>query len=1235
MFSTAQNPSPEPDLAGVPSTDLATNEERVGWYFSGVDWVSLTWLTPVYKERYREISREVGKKRVTSGYDYYGSLAGHVCVGLVDRIQAIEVGNSVIWTGDVVRPTNTTDPFYWRAQINTSGGDFYFYWGREDQPQDAVLLGPIGRADPSQEHPAYRYQAYLVCKDLYFGRDTATAPNVRVKVRRTPKPAVGAFPEKNDSGGESLVGSILELLTDPVFGAGLPVDYFEAADWEKLSLAVIDRVGGHSPRLTRERPVGDLVKDFLQYYDGWIRIDNGKLVPGMFPHDGEIPKSLPVLSHHDFSDKPDINAPSASRLVNEVTVSYRDGNAQMKSASVTETDGGMIESRNRVRSLSVDLPAVVTEGQALAWSAEAVASGGEPHSEGSFRVRGVRAVDSNGDRIQAGDLFKLNYLPYELEQISRVERRVDHFDGSVSISFVAEPGVYPLPYQAPTTVVPDLGDLLPEPIVEARIYELTPDLAGSNLGLPIAIIAKRPLALVEGSTLAGESVIGFRSWFGTTVTGFDPLATHSHWGVRGVLLEAFPDGESTVTVRLDDDNIDQSRIASQSEAAKGDDQLLLIVGDEVMSVGEVSATGWDYTLKVYRGRRGSIASAHAKSAVSWLVFRLDLMAVTHAGFVEASKRYFKVQPFTRSSILPLDEAGVISYSFRDRDPELPQITLNTVPPASGFVGVPYAVSGQVTDVNGDLVSVAIYAVEDVSKTEVGVMSVTVEDASRAIYDFNTVVVFPQAGKWRIVVRAHDPDGSSVLQGSVSRVAANPTGDYGLVVDNAPEVPSNLRATGSYGLVMCEWDGVTDANYYEVLVSEKDPKEISDWSPTSSTTTNSLMVSGVASNSIHYFVVRSCKILPDGSVVSSNWSSSAFATSNVIIDGSYIGKKAPSDPGTDGAVWFEQDADGTTVKTHRWDEGQSKWVDVSQVVTEVVFDTESFSIKNGEDSVSPFTVIDGKVFLSNALVQKMSVSNLSGGTIKAAEVILDGSESVLRSSNFVSGKSGFKIDGEGDSQFNECFIRGNIIIDDDNGATIINSDAPSSPAFPNAIATSRRTQTYFTVNDKHRSTGFEKYSGTSVTFYGRHNQTKGVDLSHRLLKNNHLFNIFAEAKMIFCWFDLGRYYMKVGLDATVVFDPGENTKLSGHTQIPTSGGYPQIGWVDYQIDDQSPIRLMEKMDARLLLRDSRLRGLDMYFQESTSVNLLKLDIKPESKITFRIHFPVDLYYSRLLITTSNW
>ena len=94
-------------------------------------------------------------------------------------------------------------------------------------------------------------------------------------------------------------------------------------------------------------------------------------------------------------------------------------------------------------------------------------------------------------------------------------------------------------------------------------------------------------------------MIVFRSWYGTTVTGFDPLATHSHWGVREDLLEAFTEGGNSVKVRLDDDNIDQSRITSQSAAAQEDDQLLLIVGDEVMLVGEVSATGWDYTFLVH------------------------------------------------------------------------------------------------------------------------------------------------------------------------------------------------------------------------------------------------------------------------------------------------------------------------------------------------------------------------------------------------------------------------------------------------------------------------------------------------------------------------------------------------------------------------------------------------------------------------------------------------------------
>ena len=320
-----------------------------------------------------------------------------------------------------------------------------------------------------------------------------------------------------------------------------------------------------------------------------------------------------------------------------------------------------------------------------------------------------------------------------------------------------------------------------------------------------------------------------------------------------------------------------------------------------------------------------------------------------------------------------------------------------------------------------------------------------------------------------------------------------------MVDNAPEVPSNLSETGSYGLVMCEWIAVTNTNYYEVFVSEKDPREISDWSPTSSTTTNSLMVSGVASNSIRYFVVRSCKILPDGSVVSSKKSSSAFATSNVIIDGSYIGQKAPSNPNMDGAVWFEQDANGTTVKTHRWDEAQSKWVDVSQVVTDVVFDTNSFSIKNGKDSVSPFTVIDGKVFLSDTVVQKMSVSNLSGGTIKAAEVVLDGSANVLRSSNFVLGELGFKIDGSGNLEAYNGVFSGKLqsttlLIDGDFGIAKSDATDARSAVYPSIKASS--------------TTSFP-----TVRLYRRHNTDPLSNENNRFLHDKQRFYIYGFIRYI--------------------------------------------------------------------------------------------------------------------------
>jgi len=1086
MFGNkAQKPSRPAKTAGIDGDSFASNEERVAWWFVGSDWVALTWLTAIHNERRVAIREKAGKSTVTVGHDVYGDLAGHCCMGLVDRIQKIEVGDEIIWTGDIARPTNPADPDYWRAEIATDIGTFYLYWGRADQPVDDVLLGPLGAANADLEHPAYRNQCYLVCKQLYFGESSTSAPNVRVFLRRAAKPQLGVFNESENAQGESLVAAILELLTDPIFGAELPTELFDAAEWEALSAEVIARAGYHSPEQTREQPAASLIPELLRYFDGFIKLQNGKLVPGIFPHDGTVPAELTELSHHDFTQKPDISAPSASRTINSVTVSYRDKDKLLEERSVTETDGGQVGARSRVAALNLEMPAIVDVEQATAFAAEMVATGSVPGSEGKFRVRRARLVDGNGDALNAGDNFQLDYLPYELDQVCRIVALTESFDGSMEVEFIAEPGVFPLPYTAPTTAVPDLGKALPEQIVEARIFELTPDLAGDRLGLPISILAMRPKALIEGSAgIDDRSVTGFRAWYGSTNAAYDPLVTQTKWAVKGQLNDALPATSADVafTVALDAGNIDEERIGSQSDEDRDNDQLLAIIGNEVFTVGNVSISGMDYTLTCKRERQGTVAAAHAVNDAVWLVFRDDLVVIKHAQFIEDTTRYFKLQPFTRGSILDLSQAAEIEYTFRDRDPEKPQTAFDTIPGAPRYVGVPYLIEATVTDVNGDLESARVYIkFSDGSRTLISNIEATA--AQGAQLNISTYAVFPKAGDWTVEIQAFDTLAENTAESS-SLAVTQGNGTYGDPDPGAPATPTGLALTPGYGSLLLEWDDVPEANYYQVSVYDSDPS-VSGEPPAvdAQVVTNSYLLTGLDSNTAKWFQVRAVKSLVGSSVLSS-WSAVANGTSLAVINGTYYGMVEPANPGAEGAIWFDT---GAGKRIMRWNgtawENAQYILTVSELIGVIAANQVIANTANIADAI-----------ITSAKIYDLDVSKLTSGTIDTAVLTLDGTGGRIESSNFNSGTTGFRLRGNGDAELNNVTVRGNlrssnIIVDDD--VWIYRSDALSKPASP--VLIQRREDTSSSAES----------SGT-LSFRGRN--ASGASTANRVLPDNVTFAI---------------------------------------------------------------------------------------------------------------------------------
>ncbi|HEY0966921.1 MAG TPA: hypothetical protein VGD88_06000 [Opitutaceae bacterium] len=824
MSFGSRTPSAAPKVAGIESSEVASNQKAVPVrYFSGVDWCPLQWvIKQVLNPETREIRQKVGKQTQTTGYEYFGDLAGITNVGLVDKITAIEVAKEIVWEGEITRPDDPEHPNYWRAEIVTSVGTFYFYWGRADQPVDDILLGPIGEADPEQEHPGYCHQGLMIGKRVAFGQSN-TAPTIRAHLGRYPKPEVGTFAAQESSQGESIVAAGLELLLNPVFGAGGASSIVTAADWQTLSAAVVGSVGCHAPSLDRDRPIREVLREFFELFDGWARISAGKIVPGRFPHDGTVPSGLTEISHHDIVGSPEIGAPTMAKLRNQVLVTFRDRTQKLRQDVEKGSSRASARAKQRVQPETVTALAIIDRDQARAYAAERARTLAEGESKGSFDVRRPRARWADGDPLQAGDNFNLDWLPYELDQTSRITRITEPYRGqTISISYVAERGIYPAAYVPPANLQPNLGSTQPMPVVDVRILELTTQLAGTPLGIQIALLAKRPQSEHQGNTaVKARGVIGLNLYTSPDGGSYSVLGQQNTWAIRGTLRSGVTAvaGPSTIEITLDADNLDIDRLAAQAADDQADDRLLLILGNEVMSIGAIAISGSDRDLTCLRARQGSNAGTGSIGDEVWLVYRDELVRYTHRQFVEDTTRYFKAQPYTAAATLDLADADAIEYHFRDRADELPVIVLDTIP--SGMrVGNGYNISGDISDVNGDLVRYQVQAARIVSSVvdaEFTLLSGDVAPGEKAFFAFKCPVVWPQDGTWRIIVRAWDErTGFSEVESDDFTVAAG-TGGFGPDDGVTPNPVTSVSITAGLTMLIPEWVPPTNTPVARVFI----------------------------------------------------------------------------------------------------------------------------------------------------------------------------------------------------------------------------------------------------------------------------------------------------------------------------------------------------------------------------------------------------------------------------------
>ncbi len=326
-------PSDAPKTAGLDSSRISTNQQGVPLrYFAGIGRFALTWLGPAYNQVAKAVkSSTIGKGSTGSSgsHKYYADCAGLLCVGLTDSVREVWMANEKVWSGNVARgpgddSANITIP---------NKAAMTIYWGTQTQPVDPIFA--------AYDHPAYRGQCYVVFRQLYFGTDTTSAPNVEFVITRQAK---GSGLATTGTLNDDIVPphSMIELLTDQRFGLGwTAADTLDLVEWDATAAQCLAEGIAISPSLDRDQDARALLVQFCDYFDGYVVAkpeNGGRLALRLARPFADDPATLPLLGEYDLLDTPNPTSQNWRETFNQFSVKYTDQQSDYQDNSIIFSD---------------------------------------------------------------------------------------------------------------------------------------------------------------------------------------------------------------------------------------------------------------------------------------------------------------------------------------------------------------------------------------------------------------------------------------------------------------------------------------------------------------------------------------------------------------------------------------------------------------------------------------------------------------------------------------------------------------------------------------------------------------------------------------------------------------------------------------------------------------------------------------------------------------------------------
>ena len=680
--------SPKTNLPGnlsdnTPGRQATTSPNEVLPLILGPGRAVVQWVTPVLRWKFRTTS--------TSNFAF-ASIYGWVALGPVDYIRSIVVNDKAYQGVFVHRDENPGDHYDFTISKETPER-YKFFWGNEDKANYTTYLQSL--VDPKyapdmvgKAYPKDRGIFAVAVEDLECGRadggTTPPLPKVEIDLyRRSPK----TYSFGHVDHGTHLLGAAWDLLTLKRGGLKLDPALLNTTNWDAKIAQLYDTgIAGISGTdlfgslvVADAKPGDEVLANILQVIDGHIRERDGKLEVDFMPGDGTTtdPEDLTTISEYEMGtgNDPEEDPDGVEEMPTQVLVTGLDlyANPPLTEAS----EGAQVPFARRLLgedrpALQLNQPVWCTRAQIKASAQLNAARRAVPQWRGTVPVLKQYAVQPDGTTpLRAGDVFDLDRADIGLDLVVRIIEVSGETDTHVTFKVIAERGAFPRPYEPALDPRADADAIAPADLSRFVAAQLPPDLSDAADTL-VCVLAERPV----------QTTIGYDTHFAPTDSWPGQVIDtgNTRWAVGCALQTTLGATLDAVTVTVNAVGIDWDYLISQSTLEQADDQLLCWHGGEWLSVGTITSLGSGaYTLGLLRARLGSLPVAHAIDDVIYLIYRREIINLSHASFAEiesggvydvpTATKYFKIRPYTGVQ-------GNLSSAFSVimRDPTPDQVT---------------------------------------------------------------------------------------------------------------------------------------------------------------------------------------------------------------------------------------------------------------------------------------------------------------------------------------------------------------------------------------------------------------------------------------------------------------------------------------------------------------------------------------------------------------------------------